>query len=134
MSMDAELGPQLLNAAENEDHVVAASMIRGGTFIVFQQVDPDNDGYAEDEDGNFSVVLADVDDDTAVVCFSDEDSAHHFAENIVSGDVPEGFELPAFTLDGASLLDGLPAECGLLVNPGAECECYFAPGTLESSE
>jgi hypothetical protein len=128
MSNDAEeLGAQIAAAAENEDAAVAASAIRSGDFIVFQQVDPENAGSESEE--AVSVVLAQVDEDTAVVCFSDQRLAQVFAEEI-SDEIPPGQELPAVILSGDVLLDGLPDDCGLLVNPGSTLECYFPPGSL----
>ncbi|MFK7737156.1 MAG: SseB family protein [Pirellulaceae bacterium] len=130
MQCDAELGKRIANAVEEEEFAVAASLIQAGVFIVFEQIDPENEESAEDEEGNFSVVLAEVEDELAVVCFSDEEAAQNFASEVVEEDIPEGHELPAIVLNGESLLEGLPDECGLLVNPGVETECYFPPGAL----
>ncbi len=123
-----DLGAQIASAAENDDAAVAASAIRGGDFIVFQQIDPENPQSGDDE-GAFSVVLAQVEEDTAVVCFSNKETAQMFAEEIAD-EIPPGQELPALMLAGDVLLDGLPDDCGLLVNPGSELECYFPPGIL----
>lgn len=123
-----DLGQQLMIAAESEDIVLAASLIRAGNFIVFQQIDPDNGVSQDDEDA--SVVLAEVDDGLAVVCFCEEEAANDFAANIVQDQAPDVEELPAFTVTGESLLDSLPPEFGILVNAGAETECYFPPGAV----
>jgi hypothetical protein len=130
MQCDAELGQKIATAVEEEEYAVAASLIQAGLFIVFEQIDPENEESSEDEEGNFSVVLAEVEDELAVVCFSDEAGAQNFASEVVGEDIPEGHELPAILLNGESLLEGLPDECGLLVNPGVETECYFPPGAL----
>lgn len=123
------LGNRIAVAAENEDVAVAASAIRSGEFIVFQQIDPESGETELDGEGNFSVVLAQVDEDTAVVCFSNKDSAQIFVDEIAD-EIPPGRDLPAVMLDGNVLLDGLPEDCGLLVNPGSSTECYFPPGAL----
>lgn len=128
-----DVGDLIAAAADSNDLLVAVSIIRSGDFIVFQQVDPENGEVEEDEEGNFSVMLAEVDEDTAVVCFSNEDAAANFAAEIAD-DLPEGQELPSVVLPGEILLDGLPSDCGLLINPGAESECYFPPGCFEDSE
>ena len=126
-----DLGGLIADAAEANDAVVAESIIRGGDFIVFQQIDMESGEIEEDDDGNFSVVLADVDGEMAVVCFSNTDASTNFASEI-SVDLPPGRELPSAVLDGNTLLDGLPEDCGLLLNPGAETECYFPPGCFEA--
>jgi hypothetical protein len=125
-----DLGGLIADAAESNDAVVAESIIRSGDFIVFQQIDMESGDIEEDDDGNFSVVLAEVDGEMAVVCFSNSDASSNFASEI-SVDLPPGRQLPPAILDGNTLLDGLPEDCGLLMNPGAETECYFPPGCFE---
>ncbi len=131
MALNAELGQQIANAVEVEDVAVAVSAIRGGDFIVFQQIDPESGDLEETDDGDFCVVTAEVDEETAVLCFSDQEAAEYFAGEMVSEEIPEGHSLPAVVLDGVTLLDGLPEDCGLLVNAGAETECYFPPGSFD---
>ncbi len=128
-----DLGGPIAEAAEANDATVAASIIRSGQFILLQQIDMESGEIEEDEDGNFSVVLAEVDEDTAVVCFTNYTAVSNFAAEI-AGEIPEGHELPAVVLEGGDLLDGLPADCGLLVNPGEDTESYFPPGCFEASE
>ena len=79
------------------------------------------------------MVLAEVDDDLAVVFFSNPQAAASFAKDI-SEDLPEGHSLPSVPLDGNTLIDGLPEDCGLLLNPGDETECYFPPGCFAWDE
>ncbi len=126
---NVDVGGLIADAAESNDAVVAASIIRSGQFILLQQIDVETGEVEEDEDGNFSVVLAEVDEDTAVVCFTNSAAVASFAEEIAE-DIPEGHELPTVVVDGDTLLDGLPEDCGLLINPGEETECYFPPGCL----
>lgn len=127
-----DLGGLIADAAEANDSVAASLVIRGGEFILLQQIDPESGEVEEDEEGNFSVVLAEVDDeDVAVVCFTNSSAAANFSKEI-SEDLPEGHSLPEVTLDGETLLDGLPEDCGLLVNPGTDNECYFPPGCFYS--
>ena len=109
---------------------VAASLIRDSRFIVFKQIDPEQDSDPSIDPGDsFPVVLAEIDDEMAVVCFSQESAAEEFARELAD-DIPAGRELPPVALDGNALLDGLPDDCGLLLNPGTEVECYFPPGVL----
>lgn len=129
-SENVDLGGLIFDAAEDNDIQVASKVIRSGEFILLQQINGDSGEIEEDEDGNFSVVLAEIDEEVAaVVCFSNKDSAQVFIEEIAD-DIPAGRELPAVVLDGDTLLDGLPEDCGLLVNPGTENECYFPPGSF----
>lgn len=122
-----DLGGLIADAAEADDAAVAESIIRSGQFILLQQIDTESGEVEEDEEGNFSVVLAEVDEDVAVVCFTNGEAVGRFTQEI-AGDIPEGHELPTVMLEGDDLLDGLPEDCGLLVNPGEETECYFPPG------
>lgn len=127
----ADLGGLIADAADEQDAETASSIIRGGEFIVLQQIDPESGESEEIDDGDISVVLAEWEDETAVVCFSKMQFATDFTQEI-SGEIPEGHDLPTIILDGISLLEGLPEDCGLLLNPGAETECYFPPGSLAS--
>ena len=122
-----DLGGLIADAAEANDATVAENIIRSGEFIVFQQIDMESGEVEEDEEGNFSVVLAEVDEELAVVCFSNQAAADAFAQEI-GDDLPEGQELPAIMMDGNMLIDGLPEDCGLLVNPGTDFESFFPPG------
>lgn len=131
-SEPVDLAGLIADAAEANDASVAASIIRSSEFIILQQIDAEGQ-IEQDEEGNFSVVLAEVDEDTAVVCFSNPQAAANFIEEI-RDDIPGGRDLPAVTLDGESLLEGLPEDCGLLVNPGDETESYFPPGCFNGDE
>ena len=124
-----DLGGLIADAAEANDATVAENIIRSGEFIIFQQIDLESGEIEQDDEGNFSVVLAEVDDELAVVCFSNQEAADLFAKEIGS-DLPEGRELPAVTMDGNMLIDGLPEDCGLLVNPGTENESFFPAGCV----
>lgn len=122
-----DLGGLIADAAEANDAAVAENIIRSGEFIIFQQIDLESGEIEEDDEGNFSVVLAEVDEELAVVCFSSQDAADNFAKDI-GRELPDGRQLPAVVMDGNMLIDGLPEDCGLLVNPGTENESYFPPG------
>ena len=128
-----DLGGLIADAAEANDATVAENIIRSGEFIVFQQIDMESGEVEEDDDGNFSVVLAEVDDELAVVCFSSQEAADNFAQEI-GEDLAEGQELPAVMMDGNMLIDGLPEDCGLLVNPGTDNESFFPPGCFQWDE
>lgn len=128
-----DLGGLIADAAEANDATVAENIIRSGEFIVFQQIDMESGEVEEDGEGNFSVVLAEVDDELAVVCFSSQEAADNFAQEI-GEDLAEGQELPAVMMDGNMLIDGLPDDCGLLVNPGTDNESFFPPGCFQWDE
>ena len=135
MNEDPKLGAAIADAAEAGDGLAAEQLIRGGDFIILQQIDPETGEVEIDEDQNFSVVLAEVDEDMAVVCFTTSDQAQSFVDGIIE-EFTGGKPLPAVALDGNELLDGLPDDCGLLVNPGSVEECYFPPSCFfaEDSE
>lgn len=127
----ADLGGLIADAADEQDADTASNIIRSGEFIVLQQIDPESGQSEPIDEGDISVVLAEWEEETAVVCFSKMQFATDFTSEI-SEEIPEGRDLPAVILDGVSLLEGLPEDCGLLLNPGAETECYFPPGSLSA--
>lgn len=124
-----EIGLKIIEAIDAEDIALVESLIRENEFILFQQIDPETGEVDEDEDGNFSVVIAEMDEDSAVVCFTSREIAENFVEEAVQ-DLPEGGELPTVMLSGDDMLDGLPLDVGLLLNPTSEGECFFPPGTF----
>jgi len=75
MAMNTELGQQIADAADQEDVVVIESLLRGNELIVLQQTTDEN-GEPLEEEGDLSVVLAELDDEVAVISFTDI----HFAE------------------------------------------------------
>ncbi|QDV22805.1 hypothetical protein [Aureliella helgolandensis] len=132
-----DVGTLIAEAAEAGDAEIAENLIRSNNFIVFQQISAETGEVEKGEDGSFSVVLVEIDDDTAVVCFSNEQNAAAFAKEIVEDageEMAEGEEIPSTILEGGELLDGLPPDCGLLMDAGAESECYFPPGCFEEAD
>lgn len=124
---DDVIGEALALAAEQGDSTEVHRIIRSHDFMVLQQFDPDTGEVNENEDGSFNVVLVEVEEDTAVVAFTQEKFASEFLHD-VEDELPDAENYPAVMLDGNTLLDGLPEDCGLLINPGAPTECYFPPG------
>jgi hypothetical protein len=120
------LGSEIAQAAEDNDALKAEELIRSHEMIVLQRIDVETGQVEFDEDENFSVVLAEVDEDIAVVCFSHFNAASSFMDSVAE-DLTGGSRLPAVVLDGNELLDGLPDSVGLLVDPTTENECYFPP-------
>lgn len=130
---NTQLGEDIANAAEANNPERAEELIRAHEFIVLQQIDLETGEIEVDEEDQFSVVLAEVDEDLAVVCFSSYSAAENFMDTI-GNDLTGGKRLPAVILDGNELLDGLPDSIGLLVNPATDSECYFMPQCFSSSE
>ncbi len=130
---DEDLGEKIVAAIDANDPVLLESLFRNGEFILYQQIDTETGTIDEDDEGNFSVVLAELEDSVAVVCFTNSAVADNFVETQIT-DLPEGTVLPSVMVDGESLLDGLPEDCGLLLNPASEAECYFPPGSFELAE
>lgn len=127
-----KLGRKIFNAIEADDLELVKTLIRQGEFILFQQVDPDT-GEVEDEDGNFSVVIAELEEDMGVVCFTSEAIAQSFVD-IAVDDLPIGEELPTVKFDGDYMLDCLPEGFGLLINATSEGEYFFPAGTFDAEE
>jgi hypothetical protein len=126
------LGSQIADAAEAGDAERAEDLIRNHELIVLQRIDEETGQVEFDEDENFSVVLAEVDEDIAVVCFSNLTAANSFMDTVCE-ELSGGSRLPAVVLDGNELLDGLPDSVGLLVDPTTEQECYFPPSCFSES-
>ena len=127
---DDVVGEALVMAHEENDIGAAHRIIRSNEFMVLQQFDPETGEVNENDDGSFNVVLVEVEEDTAVVAFTQEKFASEFLHD-VQDELPEIENYPAVMLDGNALLDGLPEDCGLLINPGAPTECYFPPELSE---
>ncbi|MDX1928762.1 MAG: hypothetical protein SFV81_19690 [Pirellulaceae bacterium] len=127
------VGDALVTAHEQGDLSEAHRIIRANDFMVLQQFDPETGEVSENDDGSFNVVLVEVEEDTAVVAFTQEKFASEFLHD-VEDELPEAENYPAVMLDGNTLLDGLPEDCGLLINPGAPTECYFPPGLEDDAD
>jgi SseB protein N-terminal domain len=125
-----QLGVEIADAAETNEASKAEELIRANEFIVLQQIDLETGEIEVDEEDNFSVVLAEVDEDMAVVCFTSLTAAESFMDEVCE-ELTGGTRLPAVVLEGNQLLDGLPEGIGLLINPTTEQECYFPPSCFE---
>ena len=123
---NVQLGVEIADAADANDASRAEELIRGGEFIVLQEIDPESGEAVVDDEDRFSVVLAEVEEDMAVVCFSSMSAAESFMEQVCD-ELTGGTRLPAIVLSGDELLDGLPDGIGLLFNPTTDEECYFSP-------
>lgn len=130
---NVQLGVEIADAADANDARRAEELIRGSEFIVLQEIDVETGEVLVDEDDRFSVVLAEVEEDMAVVCFTSMSAAESFM-NEVCDELTGGVRLPVVVLDGDELLDGLPDGIGLLFNPTTEEECYFSPSCFEFQE
>jgi SseB protein N-terminal domain len=124
------LGIEIADAADQNDAGKAEQLIRANEFIVLQQIDLETGETDIDEDGNFSVVLADIEEDKAVVCFTRLSAADNFMDEVCE-ELTGGARLPTVVLEGDQLLDGLPDGIGLLFNPTTEEECYFPPSCFQ---
>ncbi len=121
------VGEAIATAVENDAMDEVEQLIRSNSFVVLQQFDPETGDVDENDDGSFNVILVEIDEDPAVVAFTQEKYASEFLSE-VEDEIPEAEHYPAIVLDGNTLLDGLPSDCGLLINPGAPTECYLQPG------
>ncbi len=126
-ALDDMVGEALALAVEEGEVIEVDQIIRKHDFLVLQQFDPETGEVDENDDGSFNVVLVEVDEESAVVAFTKEKFASEFLHD-VEEELPHAENYPAIMLDGNTLLDGLPEDCGLLINPGAPTECYLPPG------
>lgn len=114
---------RLLTAIEENDAVSACELIVNGEFTLFELIDED------DEEGQ-ATMTADVEDYQALVAFTNEELAAEFA-----GAMPDFFsdeeEVPAFLIDGGSLLNQLPEGFGILLNPETEETVILPPDFIE---
>lgn len=130
---NVQLGVEIADAADANNASQAEKLIRGHDFIVLQEIDNETGEAMVDEEDRFSVVLAEVEESMAVVCFTSLSAAENFM-NEVCDELTGGARLPAIVLEGDELLDGLPDGIGLLINPTTEEECYFSPSCFEFQE
>lgn len=130
---DDVIGEALALAFEEGEIAAVDIIIRKHDFLVLQQFNPETGEVDENDDGSFNVVLVEVDEESAVVAFTQEKLASEFLAD-VEDELPHAENYPAIMLDGNTLLDGLPEDCGLLINPGAPTECYLPPGFVQPED
>jgi hypothetical protein len=119
---DAEL---LRYAIETENTSQILDSIGDYEFLLLEM------GDEPDDDEPTILVLSDG-DDRAVAVFSTEDSALEVANALCED---ERQEIPAFSLDGASIILTIPDDHGLMIDgPGEDCLLIEAPLVAEIKE
>ena len=131
MSLDVMLGQKLAEAIAADELEAIHLHLAQAEIIVLQQIDEQTGESVTDEDGEVNVVLAEMDEGIAVVCFTDETYVDRFRE-VFQDRIPE--KCPRVIVTGESLITSMPEECGLLINSGSEHECFLPSGTLDSTE
>lgn len=122
MQSDDELDSKLEtleDAIEAEDSVAILEWIHNQTFTLVS---------LGGEDGETAAMIMDTEAFPALVVFLDEESAEVFVQSIA--DQIDGEEVETFLVAGADLLEPLPEEFGILINPDSECPLMIEPGLL----
>ncbi|GIW96763.1 MAG: hypothetical protein KatS3mg111_0096 [Pirellulaceae bacterium] len=128
-----DFGGLVLDAAREEDFETAEKILRSSMLYVLNQIDEDADVEFDDEEGGeFNLVIAESDDEVALICFTSPDHVENFLDSI-SEELPEDYEIPVIAMSGSMLLDGLPEDFGLLVNPNTDLECFFPAGIWQEA-
>ncbi|MEM7478199.1 MAG: SseB family protein [Planctomycetota bacterium] len=131
MTIDSQLGQILAEAIEDDKLDIVLQKLAEAEIIVLQQIDEETGESVADEHGDVNVVLAEMDEGIAVVCFTDESYADKFSE-VFADRIP--VTCPRVAVTGGSLLASMPEDCGLLINSGSEHECYLSPAFFEAGE
>ena len=106
---------ELFDAIAQGNTTRIAELLPPMSFTLFDvSEDPDSE--------ELDTLTAQVDDFDVLVAFSSDDHAGMFA-----GVVPDLFEtdddIPAFIVDGGTLISNVPEGCGVLLNPETD-DCY----------
>jgi hypothetical protein len=89
-------------------------------FILIRVTDED------DDEENFGALTADVDDVEVLVAFTSEKTASDFIAHMGEELFNEGEEIDGFVVDGETLLDYLPDDFGVLIDPEQEHSSVIA--------
>lgn len=108
------LEDKLAAAMESRDAVVVRQLMEDAEFVLLSVSDEEDD----DEDAA-NVLSADIDDVEMLVAFTNESAAQKFV-GTMDDMYEEDDEIEGYVLDGGALLDYMPPEHGLLLNPESE--------------
>lgn len=114
---------QLLDAAAEEDADQVAALLPQVDFTIVESPD-------ESEGEDKAALVAEVEGAPAIVAFTSNEHAQAFAES-ASELLDDDGSLPAFIVPGANLLENLPEDFGLLLNPESEECVVLAPAFVD---
>lgn len=111
--LSADLYADLVAAIENQDADTIKRLLADGEFILINVQGPEDDD--EDEE-SIGALTADLEDMQVLVVFSSEEHAGTFVSEMTDMFDPNE-EVQGFMVEGDMLLDYLPDEFGMLINP-----------------
>lgn len=123
--MSADPISELVAVINDRDAVKLLALMNQTDFIMIRVGDEDE----EDGDGNLGALTADVEDFDVLVAFTTEENGSKFISTM--GDIFEaGEEVEGFYVDGSTLLEYLPEEFGLLIDPESETTTIIDPSLI----
>ncbi|WP_182867356.1 SseB family protein [Rhodopirellula sp. JC639] len=119
------LESQLATAIEQRDAVLVRQLFGAAEFVLLTMSDEEDD----DEEGA-NVFSTDLDGMHLVVAFTSEQTAGDFVHSMEEY-YEEGDEIEGYVLDGDALLQYMPPEHGLFLNPESEQSLVIDHDLLE---
>jgi len=107
------LESKLSEAVDQRDAVLVRQLIDGAEFVLLTLPDE------EDDEEGANVFSTDLDGMELLVAFTNEQTAGDFV-NSMEDLFEEGEEIEGYVLDGDALLQYMPPEYGLLLNPESD--------------
>ncbi|KAA5539285.1 hypothetical protein FYK55_24535 [Roseiconus nitratireducens] len=107
------LESKLADALEQRDAVLVRQLMAEAEFVLLSLPDEDDDEDAA------NVLSADIDDMEVLVAFTNEKAAEAFVQSMDEM-YDEDDEIEGYVLQGDALLDYMPPDHGLLLNPESD--------------
>lgn len=111
--LTADLYADLVAAIENQNAESIKQLLANAEFILINVQGPEDD---DEDDESIGALTADLEDMQVLVVFSSEEHAGTFVSEMTDMFDPEE-EVQGFMVEGDMLLDYLPEEFGMLINP-----------------
>ena len=108
--MSTDSPTELITAINDRDATKLVALMQKAEFIMIRV------GEEEEDDGSLGALTADVEDFDVLVTFTNQENGSRFISTM--GDIfEEGEEVEGFFVDGSALLEYLPEDFGLLIDP-----------------
>lgn len=122
--MSTDTPTELISAINDRDATRLLALMQQAEFIMIRV------GDEEEEDGSLGALTADVEDFDVLVTFTNEENGSNFISTMA--DIFEsGEEVEGFFVDGNMLLENLPDEFGLLIDPENESTAIIDPTLIK---
>lgn len=117
MSVSSEsFESKLADAIEQRDAVLVRQLIDSAEFVLLTMSDDEDD---DDDEEGANVFSTDLDGMDLLVAFTNEQAAGDFVHSMEEI-YEEGDEIEGYVLDGDALLQYMPPEHGLYLNPESD--------------